>query len=96
MTKEGPEESRRYLWLIYDATCVIKSCGQNEPGVSAKGRRLAMLMKAELASDHKDGTIKELIVVVAFAVIGLAVSLGFIIAFQISSDSATLFTQLAE
>jgi hypothetical protein len=55
-----------------------------------------MLMKPELASDHKDGTIKELIVVVAFAVIGLVVSLGFTIAFQISSDSAALFTQLAE
>ena len=42
-----------------------------------------MLIKPELASDHKDGTIKELIVVVAFAVIGLAVSLGFTIALQI-------------
>ena len=55
-----------------------------------------MLMKPELASDYRDGTIKDLIVVVAFAVIGLAVSLGFTIAFQISSDSAAVFTQLAE
>ena len=55
-----------------------------------------MLMKPELTSDHKDGTIKGFIVVVAFAVIGLAVSLGFTIAFQISSDSAAVFTQLAE
>jgi hypothetical protein len=55
-----------------------------------------MLMKPELASDHKDGTMKDFIVVVAFAVIGLAVSLGFTIALQISSDSAALFAQWAE
>jgi hypothetical protein len=55
-----------------------------------------MLMKPELASDHKDGTMKELIVVAAFAVIGLAVSLGFTIAFQTSSDSAALFARFAE
>ena len=56
--------------------------------VCVTGRRLAMLMKPEVASDHKDGTVNEFIVVVAFAVIGLAVSLGFTIAFQISSVSA--------
>ena len=55
-----------------------------------------MLMKPELASDHKDGTMKDFIAVAAFAVIGLAVSLGFAIAFQTSSDSAALFAQFAE
>ena len=55
-----------------------------------------MLMRPELASDHKDGTMKDFIVVVAFAVIGLAVSLGFTIVFQTSSDSAALFAQFAE
>jgi hypothetical protein len=62
-----------------------------------------MLVKPELPSDHDDRTtgitsndIQELIVVVAFAVIGLAVSLGLTTAFVIWSDSAVLFAQLGE
>ena len=60
-----------------------------------------MVMKPELPVEHNDRTtritwsdIQELIVVGAFAVIGLAVSLGFIIAFHTSS--AALFAQLGE
>jgi hypothetical protein len=62
-----------------------------------------MLMKPELPIDHNDRTtritwneMQELIVVGVFAVIGLVVSLGFTIAFQVSSDPAALFAQLGE
>jgi hypothetical protein len=62
-----------------------------------------MLMKPERPIDHNDRTnritwndMQELIVVGAFAVMGLAVSLGFTIAFQVSSDPAALFAYLGE